>query len=195
MQSRSKAKQEEMLNTFRERIREALRGLSREQNKLELERSDVEQQIRTAVAAGDAAGAKVQARMLLRLRQNVNRLNQSRAQLLSLKMNLQLGKSLDTMSRVIGESANILGNISGHVNDKETQKKLVEFTKALEKMQFKQEYMNSMFDHAMSTADEDDEADKQVEMVVAEYALNAQGGLCDIPNLSGHNSSQNKDFM
>lgn len=159
------------LEAYKEKARETIRTIDRERMRLELERKRVEEQIRKAAQDGDRTSAEIHARCLVRIKDNIKRLSVSKAQILSLQMNMQLAKSFEVVGGIISKSAGIMATLNKNVNNKEMQQQLAKFSREMQNMQIRQSYMEDCLDSAICVDNESAQASKEVDMVMSEFDL------------------------
>ncbi|EFO65072.1 Hypothetical protein GLP15_1563 [Giardia lamblia P15] len=168
------------LETYKEKARETIRNIDRERMQLEFERKKVEQQIRKAAQDGDRSSAEIHAKCLVRIKDNIKRLSVSKAQILSLQMNMQLAKSFEVVGGIISKSAAIMASLNKNVNNKEMQQQLAKFSREMQNLQIRQSYMEDSLDSAIRIDNESSQASKEVDMVMSEFDLLQKQKLLDI---------------
>ncbi|EET01522.1 putative Snf7 family protein [Giardia duodenalis assemblage B] len=159
------------LEAYKEKAKETIRSIDRERMQLEFERKKVEQQIRKAAQDGDRSSAEIHAKCLVRIKDNIKRLCVSKAQIMSLQMNMQLAKSFEVVGGIISKSAAIMASLNKNVNNKEMQQQLAKFSREMQNLQIRQNYMEDCLDSAIRIDNESSQASREVDMVMSEFDL------------------------
>eukprot|EP01105_Mastigella_eilhardi_P009439 TRINITY_DN2229_c0_g1_i2.p2 TRINITY_DN2229_c0_g1~~TRINITY_DN2229_c0_g1_i2.p2 ORF type:complete len:173 (-),score=62.50 TRINITY_DN2229_c0_g1_i2:729-1247(-) len=121
------------------------------------------------------------AKDLVRIRQNVQKFYEMRAELQAVSLRLVTLKSTATMSDAMKGAAKAMMSMNKQINLPAMQKIMFEFEKQSEVMEMKQEMMTDTMEGMNSAENEDAETEEVVNKVLDEIGIDLEGRLADAP--------------
>ena len=141
-------------------ISKSQRHLERERKKLEREEPKILSEIKKLATKGLHGPAKVRAKDLARLRNQVSQLYSLGSQLKGIEMQLASVSGNAAVMDALKVSTEAISAVEGSMSVQEIMSMVKDYSKQSEKLEMKQEMMGDAMEGALDTGDVDTEADK-----------------------------------
>ena len=141
-------------------IERSLRHLERERKKLEREEPKILNDIKKLAQKGLHGPAKIRAKDLARLRNQVSQLYTLGSQLKGITMQLASVSGNAAVMEALQKSTEAITAVEGSMNVKDIMNMVKDYSKESEKLGMKQEMMGDAMEDVLDTGDVDNEADK-----------------------------------
>lgn len=168
----AKAAQKETKSTVRSNQRQMdrdIRDLDRQEKQL---LQQIKSRARTAgVNPQTDAALKAQARQLVQIRKQKEKMYETKAQLSSVGMQATAMSAQVSMVSAMGNVTEALSNANGVMDPKKLGKTMAEFAKQNEMANMKEEMMNDALADAFDESDVEEEADNVTDQVLAELGI------------------------
>jgi len=165
-------------------IRSDQRGIDREVQRLKREEHKVEQQIKAAAKQpGGEVNARVLAKSLVRIREQIARMTKTSAHVGSVATSVQIGASTAT----VGASMASATKVMTAVNKSMDQSRITETMQQFEMQNEKMSIAEQMIDDAIESLDDEDaweEEDETLAMVMDELGLDVKSQMGSAPQTS-----------
>lgn len=180
----------EQIRMQKRSVEKSKRTLEREKKKLEREKKKALTEIRKLAEKGQTAGAKMMAKDIVRLSNQIKKLEQFCGQLGAVALRIGMCTSLNEM----GDAMNACASAMSLVSSKLDAQKLAQMSKELVKQDMLMEMKSDMLSDIMDSLDDglEEDTDELYEQVLAEAGVKAMGELPGtknqaVPNLEGDN--------
>eukprot|EP01105_Mastigella_eilhardi_P009440 TRINITY_DN2229_c0_g1_i3.p1 TRINITY_DN2229_c0_g1~~TRINITY_DN2229_c0_g1_i3.p1 ORF type:complete len:255 (-),score=93.61 TRINITY_DN2229_c0_g1_i3:729-1430(-) len=171
----------EMLRKQQRALNHSIRELDRERMHMQQQEKKTISEIRLLAQKGQMNAARIMAKDLVRIRQNVQKFYEMRAELQAVSLRLVTLKSTATMSDAMKGAAKAMMSMNKQINLPAMQKIMFEFEKQSEVMEMKQEMMTDTMEGMNSAENEDAETEEVVNKVLDEIGIDLEGRLADAP--------------
>ncbi|KAJ1956956.1 Vacuolar protein-sorting-associated protein 24 [Dipsacomyces acuminosporus] len=165
---------EEMVRKWRSGIRTQERGLDRQLRGIQLEETKVKRSIKQLAKKGDVASCRSLARELVRSRKQKDRIVTSKAQLNSIVMELQRQVAVIKVAGSLQKSTQVMKSVNQLMKVPQLQSTLMEMSKEMMKAGIIEEMTEDVLD-SIDDADIEEEADEEVESILAEVTEGVLG--------------------
>ncbi|OWB62236.1 hypothetical protein B5S31_g3640 [[Candida] boidinii] len=160
------------------------RELDREKIKLQNQEKKLVQEIKKSAKNNQMKTVKIQARDLIRTKKQVEKFDKMKVQLQAISLRIQTMRSSTQMTTSMREATRMLNGMNRTMNLPALQKITMEFTKANDVMDQKQEMMDDAMDDIMDDEldmEDEEEIDEVVNKVLDEIGVDLTGKLKDAP--------------
>lgn len=151
---------EEIAKENKRVIGRSLRHLERERKKLEREEPKILNDIKKLAQKGLHGPAKIRAKDLARLRNQVSQLYNLGSQLKGIEMQLAAVSGNAAVMEALKKSTEAISAVEGSMSVKDILNMVKEYSKESEKLGMKQEMMGDAMEDVLDTGDVDGEAEK-----------------------------------
>ena len=158
--SQPKKTPQEIAKENRRIVAKSLRHLERERGKLEREEPKILNDIKKLAPKGLHGPAKVRAKDLARLRNQVSQLYILGSQLKGINMQLASVSGNAAVMEALQKSTQAISAVEGSMSIKDIMNMCKEYSKESEKLGMKQEMMGDAMEEVLDTGDVDAESDK-----------------------------------
>ncbi|GME88167.1 unnamed protein product [[Candida] boidinii] len=175
--------QEQMRKNQRQ-LERTQRELEREKVKLQNQEKKLVQEIKKSAKNNQMKTVKIQARDLIRTKKQVEKFDKMKVQLQAISLRIQTMRSSTQMTTSMREATRMLNGMNRTMNLPALQKITMEFTKANDVMDQKQEMMDDAMDDIMDDEldmEDEEEIDEVVNKVLDEIGVDLTGKLKDAP--------------
>ncbi|KAJ2746351.1 Vacuolar protein-sorting-associated protein 24 [Coemansia sp. BCRC 34301] len=178
---------DQMVRKWRTGIRGQERELDRQLRAIEAEEAKVKRSIKQLAKKDDKASCRTLAKELVRSRKQKNRIHTSKAQLNSIVMELQRQVALLKVAGTLQKSTQVMRSVNQLMRVPQLQMTLMEMSKEMMKAGVIEEMTEDMFD-ALDDEDLEEEADEEVQRVLAEITDGAMGMSVPVSKPEGRTS-------
>jgi len=175
----------EMMNKSRKSLRQAVRGIEREIERIQDREPDLKLQMKNYARQGKVQAVKLLAKELIRLRNAENKLLSVKIQLESTQHQIESLSSTAAMTAAMKTSVRAMYAMNKQVDAKALQRIMMEFDKQSEFMDMKQEIMNDTIDAAVQGEGDEDAEDMEISRVLDEVGINLVETMDSIPLVGG----------
>eukprot|EP01113_Clastostelium_recurvatum_P013596 TRINITY_DN1723_c0_g1_i1.p1 TRINITY_DN1723_c0_g1~~TRINITY_DN1723_c0_g1_i1.p1 ORF type:complete len:236 (+),score=86.55 TRINITY_DN1723_c0_g1_i1:65-709(+) len=182
--------------TPKEIMREHLRAINKSKREIDRERTQMQQQekktiieIKKCAKQGQIGAAKIMAKDLVRLRNQITKFYNMSTQLQAVGMRIQTLKSTQSMAEAMKGVTRAMMVMNKQMNLPAMQRIMMEFERQGEMMDMKEEMMNDTMDDAMEGDNDEEQSEEILSQVLDEIGINLSTQLVDTPSASMASSS------
>lgn len=171
----------EVLRETKRELNSATRGVEREISALQLEEKKLLAEIKRTAKSGNEAAAKVLARQLVRLRQQITKLQGSRAQLRGIGTHTQAMHAQASMATGMKGAAKAMGTINQQMSPAKQMKMLQEFQKQNAQLDMTSEMMSESIENVLDDDEAEEESEELTNQVLDEIGIDVASQLSSAP--------------
>ncbi|PSR89758.1 Vacuolar protein sorting-associated protein [Actinidia chinensis var. chinensis] len=178
------AKKPSPKETLRESKREmanATRGIEREITTLQLEEKKLVAEIKRTAKTGNEAATKILARQLIRLRQQIAKLQSSRAQMRGIATHTQAMSAQSSVAVGMKGASKAMEAMNKQMAPAKQAKVILEFQKQSAQMDMTTEMMSDAIDDALDNDEAEDETEELTNQVLDEIGVDVASQLSAAP--------------
>jgi division protein CdvB (Snf7/Vps24/ESCRT-III family) len=172
----------QVLQEAQKSIRQGVRDIERERNKLIQRESDRTIEIRNMAAKGQMAVVRIMAKELVRTRASIAKFYAIQAELENVSSTMATMNSTALMADVMRTSARSLMRMNAVQSLPALQQVMRTFAKEHDQMSMKQEAMNDAMDSVMDTSESAGDQETLIDQVLDEIGIQVAGKLQDAPS-------------
>ncbi|XP_024369964.1 vacuolar protein sorting-associated protein 2 homolog 3 isoform X1 [Physcomitrium patens] len=154
----------EVLRASKREMSNATRGIEREINSLQIEEKKLVAEIKKTAKAGNDAATKILARQLIRLRQQITKLQESRSQMRGVATHTQAMHANTAVAGAMKGATKAMASMNKQMEPAKTAKIMQEFQRQSAQMDMTTEMMSDSIDDAL----DGDEAEEETEELTAQ---------------------------
>lgn len=159
----------------------ATRGIEREITSLQLEEKKLVAEIKRTAKTGNEASTKILARQLVRLRQQVTKLQSSRAQMRGIASNTQAISAQSSVAVGIKGAAKAMSAMNKQMDPAKQAKIMQDFQRQSAQMDMTTEMMSDAIDDALDNDEAEDESEELTNQVLDEIGVDVASQLSAAP--------------
>ncbi|KAL9269105.1 Vacuolar protein sorting-associated protein 2 homolog 3-like protein [Drosera capensis] len=171
----------EALRESKREMSHAARGIEKEISALQLEEKKLVAEIKRTAKTGNEAATKILARQLVRLRQQVSNLQQSRAQMRGIATHTQAMYAQSSVSVGMKGATKAMSAINKQMEPAKQMKMLQEFQRQSAQMDMTTEMMSDAIDDALDNDEAEEETDELTNQVLDEIGVDVASQLSSAP--------------
>ncbi|GAB2213826.1 hypothetical protein Droror1_Dr00018145 [Drosera rotundifolia] len=171
----------EALRESKREMSHATRGIEKEISALQLEEKKLVAEIKRTAKSGNEAATKILARQLVRLRQQVSNLQQSRAQMRGIATHTQAMHAQSSVSVGMTGATKAMTAINKQMEPAKQMKMLQEFQRQSAQMDMTTEMMSDAIDDALDNDEAEEETDELTNQVLDEIGVDVASQLSSAP--------------
>ncbi|XP_057479840.1 vacuolar protein sorting-associated protein 2 homolog 3-like [Actinidia eriantha] len=178
------AKKPTAKETLRESKREmanATRGIEKEITTLQLEEKKLVAEIKRTAKTGNEAATKILARQLIRLRQQIAKLQSSRAQMRGIATHTQAMSAQSSVAVGMKGASKAMEAMNKQMAPAKQAKVILEFQKQSAQMDMTTEMMSDAIDDALDNDEAEDETEELTNQVLDEIGVDVASQLSAAP--------------
>lgn len=178
---RKKTTAKEALRDSKREMSNATRGIEREINTLQLEEKKLVAEIKRTAKTGNEAATKILAHQLVRLRQQIAKLQGSRAQMRGIATHTQALSAQSSVAVGMKGASNAMAAMNKQMAPTKQAKVIQEFQKQSAMMDMTTEMMSDAIDDALDDDEAEDETDELTNQVLDEIGVDVASQLSSAP--------------
>lgn len=167
----------EQMRQSKRQINRGIREIDRERVKIENQQKKVTAEIKKLAKQGQMPSAKVLAKDLVRMRNQVTKMYAMRSQLQSVEMQLQTMKSTAALGESLEGVTRAMVAMNKSINLPALNATMREFLQENQRMDLTEEMMTDAMEMAVDTDDINSESDDVVNQVLSEIGVEVTGDL------------------
>ncbi|XP_042489255.1 vacuolar protein sorting-associated protein 2 homolog 3-like [Macadamia integrifolia] len=169
------------LRESKKEMSHATRGIEREIGTLQLEEKKLLAEIKKTAKTGNEAATKILARQLVRLRQQIAKLQSSRAQMRGIAIHTQAVHANTSVAAGIKGASNAMAAMNKQLTPAKQMKVMQEFQKQSAQMDMTTEMMSDTIDDALDNDEAEDETEELTNQVLDEIGVDVASQLSAAP--------------
>ncbi|KAG0467098.1 hypothetical protein HPP92_018106 [Vanilla planifolia] len=159
----------------------ATRGIEREISSLQLEEKKLVMEIKQTAKTGNEAATKILARQLIRLRQQITNLQESRAQLRGVATHTQAMHASTSVSAGMKGASKAMAAMNKEMEPAKQAKIMKEFQKQSTQMDMTLEMMSESIDETLDKDEAEEETEELTNQVLDEIGVDIASQLSSAP--------------
>ena len=167
----------EIMRENKRSIDRAIRDIDREKAQLDKQEKKLVMDIKKAAKEGKMNVCKIMAKDLVRVRKQIQKFYQMKAQMQGVSLHLTTLKSTQAMSTAMASMTKAMQRMNGVMNLPGLQKIMQEFSMQSEMMDMKQEMMNDAMDDVLEDENDEEESEQIVNQVLEEIGISLNQNL------------------
>ncbi|PSR89792.1 Vacuolar protein sorting-associated protein [Actinidia chinensis var. chinensis] len=171
----------EALRESKRDMANATRGIEREITTLQLEEKKLVAEIKRTAKTGNEAATKVLARQLVRLRQQIAKLQSSRAQMRGIATHTQAMSAQSSVAVGMKGASKAMESMNKQMAPAKQAKVIQEFQKQSAQMDMTTEMMSDAIDDALDNDEAEDETEELTNQVLDEIGVDVASQLSSAP--------------
>ncbi|GFZ20301.1 vacuolar protein sorting-associated protein 2.3 [Actinidia rufa] len=171
----------EALRESKRDMANATRGIEREITTLQLEEKKLVAEIKRTAKTGNEAATKVLARQLVRLRQQIAKLQSSRAQMRGIATHTQAMSAQSSVAVGMKGASKAMESMNKQMAPAKQAKVIQEFQKQSAQMDMTSEMMSDAIDDALDNDEAEDETEELTNQVLDEIGVDVASQLSSAP--------------
>ncbi|KAJ7530213.1 hypothetical protein O6H91_15G085400 [Diphasiastrum complanatum] len=178
---RKKTTAKDALRTSKREMSVATRGIEREIGTLQLEEKKLVAEIKKTAKTGNEAATKILARQLIRLRQQIAKLQGSRAQMRGVATHTQAMYANTAVAGAMKGANKAMGAMNKKMEPAKQAKVMQEFQKQSAQMDMTTEMMSDSIDDALDNDEAEEETEELTNQVLDEIGIDIAAQLSSAP--------------
>lgn len=178
----------EQVRASQREITTGVRGLDRELLQLKREETRLVKEIKACAAKGNQPATRQLAKSLVRIRQQMNRLNASSAQLRGLRSNMVTAGATATVASTMQKASGAMAAMGAAADPHAMQQNMAAFSRENQRMDMASDMMGDAIDGAFE--DDEDESDAIMSQVLDEIGIDLSTQLSSAPKHRSANTVQ-----
>ncbi|KAL6968181.1 hypothetical protein U1Q18_033983 [Sarracenia purpurea var. burkii] len=171
----------EALRESRREMANATRGIEREITTLQLEEKKLVAEIKRTAKTGNEAATKTLARQLVRLRQQIGKLQGSRAQMRGIATHTQAMSAQSSVAVGMKGASKAMASMNKQMAPEKQAKVMLEFQKQSAQMDMTTEMMSDAIDDALDNDEAEEETEDLTNQVLDEIGVDIASQLSAAP--------------
>lgn len=178
---KKKTSAKDALRTSKREMTVATRGIEREIGTLQLEEKKLVAEIKRSAKTGNEAATKILARQLIRLRQQIAKLQGSRAQVRGVATHTQAMYANTAVGGAMKGASKAMAAMNERMEPAKQAKVVQEFQRQSAQMDMTTEMMSDSIDDALDDDDAEEETDELTNQVLDEIGIDIAAQLSSAP--------------
>eukprot|EP00249_Psilotum_nudum_P008286 c21167_g1_i1 orf=365-1003(-) len=178
---RKKPTAKDALRTSKREMAVATRGIEREIGALQLEEKKLVAEIKKTAKTGNEAATKILARQLIRLRQQIAKLQGSRAQMRGVATHTQAMYANTAVAGAMEGASKAMGAMNKKMEPAKQARVMQEFQKQSAQMDMTTEMMSDSIDDALDNDEAEEETEELTNQVLDEIGIDLAAQLSSAP--------------
>ncbi|KAI5064153.1 hypothetical protein GOP47_0020823 [Adiantum capillus-veneris] len=178
---RKKATAKDALRTSKRETAVATRGIEREIGALQLEEKKLVAEIKKTAKTGNEAATKILARQLIRLRQQIAKLQGSRAQMRGVATHTQAMYANTAVAGAMKGASKAMAAMNKQMEPAKQAKVMQEFQKQSAQMDMTTEMISDSIDDALDNEEAEEETEELTNQVLDEIGIDIAAQLSSAP--------------
>lgn len=171
----------EALRESKREMTNATRGIEREITTLQLEEKKLVAEIKRTAKTGNEAATKILARQLIRLRQQIAKLQGSRAQMRGIATHTQAMSAQSSVAVGMQGASKAMASMTKQMSPAKQAKVIQEFQKQSAQMDMTTEMMSDVIDDALDNDEAEEETEELTNQVLDEIGVDVASQLSAAP--------------
>lgn len=174
----------EQLREEKRQLNRSIREIEREIYKLDIEKTQIEKNIKLYAKKNEMALVRTSAQNLVKIRQTITKYSKIKSHLCTMKIKLQTVQSSEQLNKNIKELNNIMSRVNKYIKLKDLQQSVNEYQTQTNEMDLKEDMLDDLFDTVNYDIDLAEAEDEVVQKVLDELGIEVNAKLTQIPNIT-----------
>ncbi|XP_059660332.1 vacuolar protein sorting-associated protein 2 homolog 3 [Cornus florida] len=171
----------EALRQSKKEMANATRGVEREITALQVEEKKLVAEIKRTAKTGNEAATKILARQLIRLRQQIAKLQGSRAQMRGIATHTQAMSAQSSVAVGLTGASKVMGSMNKQMDPAKQAMVIREFQKQSAQMDMSTEMMSDAIDDSLDNDEAEEETEELTNQVLDEIGVDVASQLSAAP--------------